>query len=323
MKQLQLPAAVFLLVLFLLVPVQLKVERPMLLLERFISGGGWVQMVFIAAYGALVAYKMQDQTKVQAWRKYTWFAFSVVFFTQLVLGLSGFEKFLMTGELHLPIPMMIVGGPIYRGHASVMSILFISTVVLSGPAWCSHLCYFGAIDSLAAGGKTRPGPIRNKWALKSTVMFLVIVGALVLRWMEVPVITATLLALGFGLAGLGIILLISRREGRMVHCTAFCPVGTVVNLTRFVNPFRMYIDNNSCTDCMACTRFCKYDALKPSDIAARKPGLTCTLCGDCLASCHAGSLKYRFLKLSPAAARNLFLLITISLHAATMALARI
>ena len=32
-------------------------------------------------------------------------------------------------------------------------------------------------------------------------------------------------------------------EGRMVHCTAYCPVGTVVNLTRFVNPFRMYIDN--------------------------------------------------------------------------------
>ncbi len=323
MKQLQLPAAVFLLVLFILVPVQLKVERPMLLLERFISGGGWVQMVFIAAYGALVAYKMQDPTKVQAWRKYTWFAFSVVFFAQLALGLSGFEKFLMTGKLHLPIPMMIVGGPIYRGHASMMSILFISTVVLSGPAWCSHLCYFGAIDSLSSGRKTRLGPIRNKWALKSTVMFLVIVGALVLRWMEVPVITATLLALGFGLTGLGIILLVSRREGRMVHCTAFCPVGTVVNLTRFVNPFRMYIDNNSCTDCMACTRFCKYDALKPSDIAARKPGLTCTLCGDCLASCHAGSLKYRFLKLSPAAARNLFLLITISLHAATMALARI
>jgi len=97
----------------------------------------------------------------------------------------------------------------------------------------------------------------------------------------------------------------------------------VVNLTRFVNPFRMYIDNSSCTDCMACTRVCKYDALNRSDVAARKPGLTCTLCGDCLSSCHAGSLKYRFLKLSPTAARNLFLIISISLHAATMALARI
>lgn len=319
----RLPATVFLLVLLLLVPVQLKVERPMLLLERFVSGGGWAQILLIAAYGALVAYKMQDPRKVQSWRKYTWFAFSVVFFTQLALGLVGFESFLMSGKLHLPIPMMIVAGPIYRGHTSVMTILFLSTVVLSGPAWCSHLCYFGAIDSLASGRKTRPGPIRNKWALKSTVLFLVVAGALLMRWMEVSVITATWVALGFGLTGLGIILLLSRREGRMVHCSAYCPVGTVVNLTRFVNPFRMYIDNQSCTDCMACTRTCKYDALRPSDVAARKPGLTCTLCGDCLSSCHAGSLKYRFLKLSPTAARNLFLLITISLHAATMALARI
>ena len=319
-----LPAAVFSLVLLILVPVQLKVERPMLLLERFVAGGGWVQMVLMAAYGAFVAYKMQDPARVPAWRKYTWFAFSVVFFSQLALGLMGFEKFLMTGKLHLPIPMMILAGPLYRGHTSVMTLLFLSTVVLSGPAWCSHLCYFGAMDSLAAGAKkTRRGPIRNKWALKSTVLLLVVAGALAMRWMGASVITATWVALGFGLTGLGMILLISRREGRMVHCTAYCPVGTVVNLTRFVNPFRMYIDHESCTDCMTCTRVCKYDALGPSDVAARKPGLTCTLCGDCLPSCHAGSLKYRFLELKPNAARNLFLLMTISLHAATMALARI
>ncbi len=122
-----LPAAVFLLVLFLLAPVQLIVERPMLLLERFITGGGWIQILLIAIYGALVAHKMQDPKQVLAWRKYTWFAFSVVFFSQLALGLGGFDKFLMTGKLHLPIPMMIVAGPIYRGHTSVMTILFLST----------------------------------------------------------------------------------------------------------------------------------------------------------------------------------------------------
>lgn len=323
LQGLGLPAAVFLMVLFLLVPVQLKVERPMLLLERFVPGGGWLQMVMIAAYGALVAFKMQDPVKVRAWRTYTWFAFSVLFFSQLALGLAGYERFLMTGKLHLPVPMMIVAGPLYRGHASVMTILFLSTILLSGPAWCSHLCYFGAMDSMVSGRRTKRGPIRNKWALKFTVLFLVITGALVMRWTGVSIATATWVALGFGLTGLGIILLISRKEGRMVHCSAYCPVGTVVNLTHRVNPFRMYIDDSSCTDCMACTRVCKYDALGPADVAARLPGRTCTLCGDCVASCHAGSLKYRFLKLSPDTSRNLFLWISISLHAATMALARI
>ncbi len=322
-KNVKLPAAVFLFVFFLLTMVQLKVENPLLLLERFLKGGGWVEIAVIALYGAVVAYHMQDPAKVQRWRQYTWFAFSLVFFFQLSLGLSGLEKFLMTGKLHLPVPMMILAGPIYRGSISVMTILFISTVILSGPAWCSHLCYFGALDNLAAGKRARSNPLRYKWAFKSTILLLVIAAAIILRWMKVPVTITTVLALGFGIIGLGIMILVSRKGGKMVHCTVYCPIGTVVNLTRFINPFRMYIDNDSCTSCQLCTRFCKYDALNPSDIAARKPGITCTLCGDCVASCHAGSIKYRFLKLSPEAARNLYLFITISLHAATMALARI
>lgn len=321
-KSFRLPLLVFLFTVSLLSFVQVKVDNSMLLLERLMKGGGWIEIALIGFYGALVAYNMQDPRKAQAWRKYTWFAFSILFFSQLILGLLGFDTFLMTGKLHLPVPMMILAGPVYRGHLSVMTILFVSTVILSGPAWCSHLCYFGAIDSLAAGGKTLQGPIRNKWALKSTVIILVIAAAILLRWMKAPVMTAILMAGGFGIIGLGIILWISRKERRMVHCTAYCPIGTIVNLTRFVNPFRIYIDNTSCTDCMVCTRYCKYDALNKSDIAARKPGLTCTLCGDCIASCHAGSIKYRFLRFSPATSRNLYLFITISLHASTMALAR-
>jgi len=318
-----LPLLVFIVTTLLLSVVQAKVENPMLLLERFVTGGGWFEIALIAIYGAVVAHYMQQPGKVQLWRKYTWLAFSMVFFSQLILGLAGFDRFLMTGTLHLPVPMMILAGPIYRGHASVMTILFLSTVILSGPAWCSHLCYFGAIDGLASGGKTSRTPMQNKWTLKWTVMILVISGAILLRLMKVPMLTSTLIAGGFGIIGLGAILLVSRKEGRMFQCTAYCPIGTIVNLTRFVNPFRMYIDNNSCTDCMVCTRFCKYDALNKADIKARKPALTCTLCGDCVASCHAGSIKYRFLRLSPVAARNLYLLITISLHATTMALARI
>ncbi|MEN8202601.1 MAG: 4Fe-4S binding protein [Bacteroidota bacterium] len=321
-KRFRLPLLVFVFILFLLSFVQLKVENPMLILERFVKGGGWFEIGLTGIYGAIVAYHMQSPEKVSRWRRYTWLAFSVVFFSQLILGLAGFEKFLMTDKLHLPVPMMILAGPIYRGHPSVMTILFISTVILSGPAWCSHLCYFGAIDSLAAGGKTRRTPIRNKWALKFTVLLLVVAAAIVLRWMKVPILSTTLIAAGFGIIGLGIILLISKKEGRMVHCTSFCPIGTIVNLTRFVNPFRMYIDNKSCTDCMACTSHCKYDALNSPDISKRKPGLSCTLCGDCVASCHTQAIKYRFLRLSPGQSRNLYLFITISLHACTMVLAR-
>lgn len=323
MKRHYLSLAVFLFVAFLLSMVQLKVDNPMLLLERFIPGGGWIEIALIAFYGALVAAFMKDPKKVHSWRKYTWLAFSVVFFSQLIIGLLGQEKFLMTGKLHFPIPMMILAGPVYRGHISVMTILFLSTLILSGPAWCSHLCYFGAIDGMVAGKRPKKGPIRNRMALKATVILLVIATTISLRLIHVPVLTASILAAGFGIIGLGTILFISSRQGRMVHCTTYCPIGTIVNYGRFLNPFRMYIEDNSCTNCMACTKHCKYDALNKGDILSRKPGITCTLCGDCIAACHAGSIKYKFLRFSPTTSRKLWLFITISLHAATMALARI
>ncbi|MBK8884658.1 MAG: 4Fe-4S binding protein [Bacteroidales bacterium] len=321
-KKFRLPLAVFTLTFVLLAFVQLMIPRPMILAERFINGGGWAEILLISIYGAFVIYKMQDPVNVPKWRKITWTIFSIVFFTQLFIGLVGYDKFLMTGKLHLPIPMMIIGGPLYRGQLSVMTILFISTVVLTGPAWCSQLCYFGAFDNIASGGKTSREILKYKGAIKSTILLLVITMALVLRWLNVPGIISTYIALAFGITGIIIMILFSMKSKKMVHCVMYCPVGTVVNLFKHINPFRMYIDK-SCTLCMNCTKFCKYDALNPIDIKNSKPSITCTLCGDCLAGCHHNSIKYKYFSLRPELARNLYLILTISLHASCIALARI
>ena len=321
-KDLRLPLSVFTLIFLLLAIVQIKVARPMLLAERFLEGAGWVEIFVISLYGAVVAFKMQDPINVPQWRKITWTIFSLIFFTQLAIGLSGFEKFLMTGKLHLPIPMMIVGGPLYRGELSVMTILFLSTVFLTGPAWCSHLCYFGAFDNLASSGKTTREVLKHKGAIKSTILILVILMALLLRWLNVTLLISTIIAIGFGITGIAVMIFISLKRKKMVHCVMYCPVGTIVNGLKHVNPFRMYIDK-SCTLCMHCTRFCKYDALNPADIKKGIPSLTCTLCGDCLAGCHHNSIKYKFFSMESTKARNLYLLLTISLHAACIALARI
>ncbi|MGE5421291.1 MAG: 4Fe-4S binding protein [Chloroflexota bacterium] len=321
--RIKLPAIVFTLTFILLSFVQVKVERPMLMAERFFTGSGWIEIFLIACYGAFVTLKMQDPQKVPQWRKITWTIFSVLFFSQLIIGLSGVEKFLMTGKLHLPIPMMILGGPVYRGELSVMTILFLSTVVLTGPAWCSQFCYFGAFDNLAArSGRPTKGIIKNKAAIKSTILILVIFMALLLRWLKVPALATTLIAVAFGLTGIAVMIIFSARTNKMVHCAVYCPIGTVVNLTKHVNPFRMYIDK-SCTLCMKCTMYCKYDSLDITDVKKGKPAPGCTLCGDCLAGCHHDSIKYKFLGLSPVKARNLYLILTITLHASCIALARI
>jgi polyferredoxin len=136
------------------------------------------------------------------------------------------------------------------------------------------------------------------------------------------ILVSTLIAVSFGLIGISIMIIFSLKRKKMVHCVMYCPVGTIVNITRHINPFRMYIDK-SCTLCMNCTKYCKYDALNPIDIKNSKPSLTCTLCGDCLAGCHHNSIKYKFLNIRPEYSRNLYLVMTISLHAACLALARI
>ena len=290
--------------------------------ERFMEGAGWIQILVMTGYAAWITLKMQDPGQSARWRRITWTVFSVVFFGQLTLGLAGFERFLMTGKLHLPIPLLILSGPVFRGSISFMPILFLSTLLVSGPAWCSQLCYFGALDNLSANRKRDVKPILNKFRYKHLILLSIITITIVLRVFGITSRITTLLAVIFGVIGLLIIVLISRRRGKMVHCILWCPIGTLVNYMKLVSPFRMYIDD-SCTDCMACTRYCKYDALNKDDIMKRKPGLTCTYCGDCLVSCKTESIRYKFLRLSPQQARNAWIVLTISLHAIFLALGRI
>ena len=304
LKQYKLPILVFIMTFILLAFVQIKVERPMILAERFLRGSGWVEIFLISCYGAFIIDKMNDPKNVPKWRKIAWTTFSLVFFTQLIIGISGFDKFLMSGKLHLPVPMMILAGPIYRGQFSVMTVLFLSTVILTGPAWCSQLCYFGAFDNLSSGGRTSKEILRNKGVIKSTVLVLVIAMAIILRWLNAGMLVSTLIAIAFGVGGISIMIFYSLKRKKMVHCVMYCPIGTVVNVFKPINPFRMYIDQ-TCTLCMNCTRFCKYDALNPKDIKNAKPSITCTLCGDCLSGCQHNSIKYKFLKYGTEQARNL------------------
>lgn len=321
-RTLKLPFLVFSLVFILLSLVQVNTSTPLMLAERFMKGAGWIEITLISFYGAVITNKMRNPAKTPKVRHLTWTIFSLIFFAQLAAGLAGSEKFLMTGKLHLPVPFMIIAGPLYRGEYSFMTLLFLSTIIISGPAWCSHLCYFGAFDNLAARGKTRIISLWYKNISKITVLVIVVGFSLLFRWLGISVLCTTICAVIAGLAGIAVMIIISQKKKKMIHCTLFCPVGTLVNYLRFINPTRMYIQN-SCTSCMKCSAVCKYDALNPEDITKGKPGITCTYCGDCIPSCPHDSIKYKFMSLPPETARNLYLIITIVLHSLFLALARL
>lgn len=313
---------VFALSFVLLAVVQIKVENPMILLERFLKGGGWIEIFFLSCFAVFLYSKMKNPAQTSKWRNISWTIFAIVFFLQLTIGILWNEKFLMTGDIHLPVPAIILGGALFKMRVTFMPVLFISTVILTGPAWCSQLCYFGAFDNLAARTKKKPSVLKKVFLLKNTILFVFIIAVILLRFFNVSSNRAALLGGAFGITGLFIILFLSPKKGSMIHCVMYCPIGTLVSYLKFINPFRMYIDTY-CDGCMVCTKHCKYDALTKEDIKRKRPGLTCTYCGDCIQSCHTESIKYKLFGLTSDKARNIYLIITISVFVVFLGVARI
>jgi len=316
-------AAAFFLTGFILAMVQIKVSMPLLLLERFISGGGWIEIFALSVYAAFITEKMLEKGQTSKWRRRIWGLFSIVFFGQLALGLAGFDVFLMTGELHLPVPAMIIAGPLFRWESSIMLFLFAGALVMIGPAWCSHLCYIGAWDNAAAQGRRKPKklPVWRR-PVQIGILILMVLTALGLRLAGVSMTVATFLGLLFGLIGVGIMFFWSRKSGAMTHCITWCPIGVLATWLGKISPFRMRI-NDSCDNCGLCRLSCRYDALNLTDIKKRKPGISCTMCGDCIGSCDDGYIEYRFLGLKADRARTLFIILAVALHTVFLGLGRI
>lgn len=321
-------AGAFLAALGLLLVVRNKAGAAIFLAERFVPGASWITIFALAVWAALLAGRLQDDRKIAEVRVKAWTLFSAVFFLQLLLGLAGIDRCLMSGSLHLPVPAMIAAGPVYRGGGFFMPILFLATIVVAGPAWCSHLCYVGAWDNLLARRRPkaqipgRDGPARRRIDPRWYTLFATVGVAFVLRAAGVGSLPATLLGATFGLIGIGIMLVASRRRGVMAHCTEWCPIGLLAVKLGKLSPFRLAI-REGCRNCGLCLPTCRYGALTEEDLARGRPGPNCTLCGDCLASCRKDQVVYKFPGLSPANARRVFVAVVAALLAVSLGIARI
>lgn len=318
--------AIFALTVFGLAMARSNVSFPVLLLDRYLPEWGCLEIVVLGLYAQWIGGLMMLPKGHRTVRPRIWALFSVVFFAQLVLGLFGMDRMLMTGSLHLPVPALIVAGPIFRGDGFFMIILFLVTVLLVGPAWCSHLCYIGAWDDAMSRLGKRPGPDSSIARLtvlgRAGTLVLVVMAALVLRSTGVSGSVAVLLAALFGLAGVALMVSVSRKKGMMVHCSAYCPMGIVANVLGKLTPWRIRIGSD-CTQCGACFSRCRYNALDEPMVRRGRPGISCTMCGDCISACSHRQIEYGFTGLSPDSARKVFLVLVVSLHAIFLGVARI
>jgi len=258
--------AAFALTAVVLTMARLKAPFTILLADRFLPGAGWGEIALLSAYAGILVLRLSSRPLDTRYRLRIWLGFSIVFFAQFLLGVSGIRELLMTGVLHVPVPAVVIAGPIYRGGRFFMPILFISTVVLAGPAWCSHLCYFGGWDGLAASARRRAGRLAPAWTWLRIALFAATpLAAWLLRATGVGGRAAALAAVGFGAVGLALMAVFSTRRGAMAHCTGYCPLGLAAVLLGRLSPFRLRFSPR-CNGCGRCIPACRYGALDPARI---------------------------------------------------------
>jgi polyferredoxin len=304
--------------------VYLKAPYQMLLVERFFPGFGWIEIAGLTLYSIFLTFAMTITAKIARVRSLYWRIFSLIFFTQLILGLTVSPRFLMTGRLHLPVPALIVAGPLYRGRGIFMLVLLMSTIFIIGPGWCGHLCYIGAWDDVAAHKKTRalrdtPPPRYIRYI----ILGLTIAVPLLFRRAGVSSFFAAVVAASFGITGVGIMVVFSTKHGQMVHCTAYCPIGGLVVMLGRISPFRLHIRKSKCNECGRCGAACRYGALSGRDIAKAKAGWSCVLCGDCIPSCHGNAIQLTIPLRRNRDVWSLYASLVVSLHSIFIGLARI
>lgn len=101
----------------LLLPDGLRPD--LLLLHRLVPGWGAVQALLAGLWAGLVYGWLADRRRAPVWRRRIWLLFSCVFFGQLLAGLFLHSLFLLQGVPHLPVPGLILSGPLYRGGGSL------------------------------------------------------------------------------------------------------------------------------------------------------------------------------------------------------------
>lgn len=279
-----------LLVTALLLPVLVLSPR-VLLLERFYPRLGPLQVTCAVLWGAWLCRRLSDRQAAPVIRRRVWLLFSLVFFAQFALGLVGHTAFSMSGEPHIPVPGVIIGGALYRGQPGFMVVLFTLSVLAVGAAWCSHLCYFGSWDQLAAS-RSRPERHPHPFRLRAFLLLATCACALLLRGGGAPFPLAAAGGLLLGILLVPAALMFSRRRGYAVYCTMICPLGILACLLGRLSPWRIR-RTAACVQCGACIRACRYGALDQL-CEGREPGPSCTLCRDCLSACAHDGLCLRW-----------------------------
>ena len=102
-------------------------------------------------------------------------------------------------------------------------------------------------------------------------------------WMKsLPVLIIALVTL--------IVLLVLAWRGGRTYCNTICPVGTILSFISRFSFLKIHFDEDKCKNCSLCSKNCKAACIdyKTHTVDYSR----CVVCGNCIASCKFGALKY-------------------------------
>ncbi|MBU1240185.1 4Fe-4S binding protein [Myxococcota bacterium] len=272
-----------------------------------IPHGGLVIAFIFALYGLFLAERMVNARRHATVRRIALRFFSLVFLAQLFLGLFLSSAWLFRGEPSLPHPLFILFSPFDSTKGAHLLFLWAISLVLTGPAFCSHLCWLGTWDHFAAQKKHRATPVSFPRARLIVAALVLITGFAAIYFFPLKV-TVTL---GFlFVMGAVFVMMISRSRGSMVQCGLYCPLGTLTTILSRISPFSIVKSSGKKVPPQECP-FGQF-----SGAQSRGPVPEgCTLCGDCLdrGASHDLSMKFLRFKFN---AWPLFVALVTGLHAA-------
>ncbi len=225
---------------------------------------------------------------------------------------------------HLTIPMLILPGMVYgvlifptRLNSDLglypMLFLWLGATIALGKGWCSWGCFYGGLDEFFS--KLLPRRIISskkfnyawRWFPYALLLVIVLWAFFALEpvyctWLcpfkavtEFVEPTNWLIWVQTGVfivLFLGLIVVLPLLMKRRVQCGLFCPFGAFQSFVGLINPYRVRINKQTCSDCQKCIEACPTFSITRENLDKGRVGLNCTRCGRCMEVCSKNAIQY-------------------------------
>ncbi len=196
------------------------------------------------------------------------------------------------------------------------ALCWLALTLAIGQAWCSWGCFYGGLDEGFSRLLRRPlwrrFQLPARWRdLPAAILLFSLLASLTALlpifclWMcPLKVTTAFLDTYGptrllqiiffsaIGVAALVVLPLVLKRR---VFCGLLCPFGAWQSFFGRVNPFRVTLSTEICTQCRQCLSACPTFVLDDDTLRTGTISAYCNRCGECIDECNTGAMAYTLL----------------------------